>query len=50
MRGLPSVDAEQNWFLTHAKQENGHTILKFYRNFTSCDDHDLDITVSFTKL
>ena len=50
VRGLPSVDAEQNWFLTHAKQENGHTILKFYRNFTSCDDHDLDITVSFTKL
>ncbi|XP_019849476.1 PREDICTED: DBH-like monooxygenase protein 1 homolog [Amphimedon queenslandica] len=49
-RGLPSIDAEQNWFLTHSRQTNGHTILEFYRNFSSCDEHDLDIASGTTRV
>jgi hypothetical protein len=45
-RALPSIDASQDWFLTFGEEEDGYTILEFYRNLTSCDAHDLDISVS----
>ena len=44
-RFTPEIDEEQNWFLISGKEENGTTILQFWRKFTSCDDHDMDVTV-----
>ena len=44
-RFTPVIDKEQNWFLISGKEENGITILQFWRKFTSCDDYDMDITV-----
>ena len=44
-RSLPPIDPSQDWFLLNSEEENGFTILEFSRNFTTCDDRDLDITV-----
>ena len=41
----PSIDEVQNWFLLKGDEEYGYTTLQFYRNFTTCDKMDLDITV-----
>ena len=48
-RFTPEIDEEQNWFLISGKEENGTTILQFWRKFTSCDDHDMDVTVIVYK-
>lgn len=45
-RYLPSVDESQDWVLIRGKETNGHTILEFTRNLTSCDIDDLNIKVS----
>ena len=46
-RGLPAIDSSQDWFISSGSEENGRTVLEFYRNFTSCDDNnDMDIKVS----
>ena len=50
MRRTPPIDPIQNWFLTSAVQSNGYTTLQFYRNFTSCDELDLDILVCMYTL
>lgn len=42
----PPIDTEQNWFLTSAEQNDGVTILQFYRDFITCDDNDRNILVS----
>ena len=42
---LPSIDESQDWFLVRGEEEDGHTILEFTRNLTSCDERDLDIQV-----
>ena len=43
---MPPIDESQDWFLTRGEEENGRTILEFYRKFTSCDEeNDMDITV-----
>ena len=45
-RSLPAIDSSQDWFVTSGEEENGRTILEFYRNFTSCDtENDMDIKV-----
>ena len=44
-RFTPEIDEERNWFLISGKEENGATILQFWRKLTSCDDHDMDVTV-----
>ena len=44
-RFLPPIDESQDWFLTNSEEENGYTVLEFFRNLTSCDPQDLDITV-----
>ena len=44
-RYLSPVDESQDWFLVSGEEENGHTILEFTRNLTTCDDKDLDIKV-----
>ena len=49
-RFTPVIDHEQNWFLISGEEENGTTILQFWRNFTSCDDYDMDVTVINTIL
>ena len=47
-RGLPAIDSSQDWFISSGSEENGRTLLEFYRNFTSCDDNnDMDIKVSY---
>ena len=46
MRTLPPIDDSQDWFLTFGEEEDGYTILEFYRNLTTCDARDLDISVS----
>ena len=46
MRTLPPIDDSQDWFLTFGEEEDGYTILEFYRNLSTCDAQDLDISVS----
>ena len=46
-RYLPPVDESQDWFLVSGEEENGHTVLEFTRNLTTCDDNDLDIKVHY---
>jgi hypothetical protein len=50
-RYTPPIDPVQNWFLTNAEQEDGYTILEFWRNFTSCDTaNDLDILFETARI
>lgn len=44
-RFTPPIDSEQNWFLISGEEIEGMTILRFWRNFTSCDELDLTISV-----
>ena len=45
-RAPPAIDEEQNWFLKSGEEEEGFTILEFYRDYVTCDDRDLPVTVS----
>jgi hypothetical protein len=49
--GTPPIDPIQNWFLRDAEEEDGFTILEFYRNFTSCDTaNDLNILYETSRV
>lgn len=40
------IDSMQNWFLTNIEEDDGYTVMEFYRNITSCDnENDLNILV-----
>lgn len=40
------MDSMQNWFLTNIEEDDGYTVMEFYRNITSCDnENDLNILV-----
>lgn len=40
------IDSMQNWFLTNIEEDDGYTVMEFYRNITSCDNEkDLNILV-----
>ena len=45
-RVTPPIDQQQDWRLLSAEEEDGYTILEFTRKLVTCDDRDLDITVS----
>ena len=45
-RTVPVLDECQDWMLVSGGVENGHTILEFKRHLTTCDNKDMDITVS----
>ena len=45
-RTVPALDESQDWMLVYGGVEKGHTILEFKRHLTTCDDNDIDITVS----
>ena len=45
-RTVPVQDESQDWQLVSGQAENGHTILEFKRHLTTCDDKDMDISVS----
>ena len=44
-RATPPIDAQQDWELTGAEEENGYTTLQFTRKLLTCDDRDLEIKV-----
>ena len=44
-RCTPIIDAQQDWYLINGEEEGGYTTLEFTRNFTTCDDNDLEIKV-----
>ena len=44
-RFLPPIDPSQDWFLVSGEEEGGYTILEFTRNWTTCDDRDVNIQV-----
>ena len=39
-------DENQDWQLVRGRLDNEHTILEFKRHLTTCDEKDMDITVS----
>ncbi len=43
----PITDVKNNYQLISATENSTHTILKFKRNLTTCDQEDWRITVSF---
>ena len=46
-RFSPAVDEQQDWMLEFGEEdENGFTILGFSRDFITCDDKDLPISVN----
>ena len=46
----PPIDPSQDWFLVSGEETGGYTVLEFTRNWTTCDDRDRDIQVSFFHL
>ena len=46
VRATPPIDQQQDWRLVTAEEQDGYTILEFSRKLITCDDRDLDITVS----
>jgi len=42
-RTMPSIDVHQDWHLTNACEENGHTMMEFNRLLKTGDTHDLNI-------
>ena len=42
----PPVDSSQDWELVEGKEEEEYTILKFKRDWVTCDDRDRNIDVS----
>ena len=50
MRALPPIDPSQDWFLSFGEEEDGYTVLEFYRNLTTCDTQDVDINVSTSAM
>lgn len=49
-RSPPAIDDQQDWELEDGYEEDGFTVLEFTRNYTTCDDNDLPITVSTLNL
>ena len=45
-RTMPSIDRHQDWHLTNAGEENGHTMMEFHRLLKTGDVNDFDIPVS----
>lgn len=45
-RTAPAPDESQDWQVVSGRAENGNTILEFKRHLTTCDDKDMDISVS----
>ena len=43
---MPPIDRQQDWHLTNAGEENGHTMMEFHRLLKTGDTQDLDIPVS----
>ena len=43
---MPPIDGQQDWHLTNAGEENGHTMMEFHRLLKTGDTKDLDIPVS----
>ena len=37
-RATPTLDDQQNWILLQGEEEDGFTVLRFWRNFSSCDN------------
>ena len=46
-QSLPPIDPSQDWFLVKGMEEGGYTMIEFTRNWTTCDDKDRDISVSW---
>ena len=42
---MPELDQQQDYKLVSARQEEGKTTIRFQRSLTTCDVHDLEITV-----
>jgi len=49
-QALPPIDPSQDWFLVSGEETGGYTILEFTRNWTTCDERDRDIQVSFIHM
>ena len=47
-RAPPPIDESQDWILKSGEEEGEFTILEFSRNYITCDDKDLPVTVSST--
>ena len=39
------IDDQQDWILKEGEEEDGFTVLEFSRNYVTCDESDLPITV-----
>ena len=45
--GESVLDAQQDYDLIHAYENDTHTVMRFRRKLLTCDDNDLNITVCF---
>ena len=45
---LPPVDESQDWELIEGESEEGRILMTLERDFITCDERDIDITVSTT--
>ena len=39
------MDMSQDWFLIDGSESDGYTVLRFTRDWVTCDDKDRDIEV-----
>ena len=44
-RSPPLIDDQKDWEFEFGEEQNGFTIIGFRRNYITCDDRDLPITV-----